>query len=242
MPAVSTNNVTAYSLLLGVAEIVKSPVMFRQRWDKIVSQMHLYRHHSPTALLELLCVSWIKIKIKLMIICFLMLLKALCFIIHKLSWERLFSWAQWPKDLKMWNAKKRHRSFTSFGTASKSTNWYLYRNSTTNNWISMIANHLQEKGEEHWVSILQLTRVIRPAACCLLHIVHSMPQCAFTFSRKKCCPVKSANMVAVLSAWWHFRAAVPSDTPFQNNSLALGFFPLCKHWCSSKTYWFEITS
>lgn len=124
----------------------------------------------------------------------------------------------------MWNARKRHRSFTSFGTASKSTNWYLYRNSTTNSWISMIANHLQEKGEEHWVSILQLTRVIRQAACCLLHSLHSMPQCAFIFSRKKCCAVKNANMVAVPSAWGHFRAAVASDSPFHNNSLPSGAF------------------
>lgn len=64
------------------------------------------------------------------------------------------------KGIKTGNATLMHGSLTSFGTASNSTNSYLYRSSTTNSWISMIANHLQEMGGKHWPSRLTTTCVL----------------------------------------------------------------------------------
>lgn len=131
-----------------------------------------------------------------------------------------------------------HRSFTSFGTASKSTNSYLYRNSTTNNWISMIANHLQEKRERCSISSLMITLVVLSDKKQIIFYTFYIPclssACRFICSRKKCCgfvqlhySVQNMNVEAAPAFWWNFRATLSLWHPILKQLLIIRVFFHC---------------
>lgn len=134
----------------------------------------------------------------------------------------------------MENATQMPESLTSFGTASNSTNSYLYRNSTTNSWISMIANHLHKNGGKHWPSRLTITCVLWASKKQgVIDTFYTLCFCSawkFIFHRKTAV-VRSVTrqgtgmwQLPVFTVVEHWTDSIPSDTYFKPAPYHYGFF------------------